>query len=290
MKIPIQRVDSMGGRMIAFFLLPLSLSLLTHASDMKPEELVARHLDSMGSAEARAAVKSRVVQGKVAYKMLVGGGVSVEGTWGRVSEQRKSKFVLRTNLADYRGEEFVFDGSKTYIAAETPNQVRSRFGDFVHSQDYVLREGLLGGELSTGWALQNLDENHAKLVYAGLKKIDGQEVHDLEYHSKHSSDMQIHLYFDPETYHHVKTVYSMAYSPNMGKSITESVNQQEIRYTIAERFADFKNVDGLTLPSTYSIEFTQEMQSGRTLVDHWDMTADKNAENVGLDPKNFDTK
>jgi len=23
---------------------------------------------------------------------------------------------------------------------------------------------------------------------------------------------------------------------------------------------------------------------------HWDMTADKNAENVGLDPKNFDTK
>jgi len=276
--------------MIAFFLLPLSLSLLTHASDMKPEELVARHLDSMGSAEARAAVKSRVVQGKVAYKMLVGGGVSVEGTWGRVSEQRKSKFVLRTNLADYRGEEFVFDGSKTYIAAETPNQVRSRFGDFVHSQDYVLREGLLGGELSTGWALQNLDENHAKLVYAGLKKIDGQEVHDLEYHSKHSSDMQIHLYFDPETYHHVKTVYSMAYSPNMGKSITESVNQQEIRYTIAERFADFKNVDGLTLPSTYSIEFTQEMQSGRTLVDHWDMTADKNAENVGLDPKNFDTK
>lgn len=290
MKIPIQRTDSIGGRMIAFFLLPLSLSLLTRASDMKPEDLVARHLDSIGSAEARAAVKSRVVQGKVAYKMLVGGSVSVEGTWGRVSEQRKSKFVLRTNLADYRGEEFVFDGSKTYIAAETPNQVRSRFGDFVHSQDYVLREGLLGGELSTGWALQNLDENRPKLAYAGLKKIDGQEVHDLEYHSKHSSDMQIHLYFDSETCHHVKTVYSMAYSPNMGTSITSSVNQQEIRYTIAERFADFKNVDGLTLPSTYSIEFTQEMQSGRTLVDHWDMTADKNAENVSLDPKNFDTK
>ena len=302
MKIPVQRTHLNHPGIRVLFLLPAGLSslvlvyatlgwpMVSSASDMKPEDLVVRHLDSMGTAEARAAVKTRMVQGKLTFKLLVGGRGTVDGSWGRVSEQRKANFVMRFGLGDYRGEQFVFDENKTYIAAETGSQLRSRFGDFVHSQDYILREGLLGGELSTAWALQNLEENHPKLVYAGLKKIDGKQVHDLEYHSKHSTDMQIHLYFDPETYHHVKTVYAMAFSPNMGRTVTSSVNQQEIRYTIEERFADFKDIDGMTLPSTYSIEYTQEQQNGQTIVYHWDMTADKNAENVGLDPKNFDTK
>ena len=114
-------------------------------------------------------------------------------------------------------------------------------------------------------------------------------LHDLEYHPKHSDDLQIHIYFDPETFHHVKTVYSMAVMPNMGPSITSSSKQQEIRYTIEERFADFKTENGVTLPSTYSLEYTQETQSGRTTVLHWDMTATQTVDNIGLDPKNFDT-
>lgn len=267
-----------------------SLSFSAHAADIKPEDLVAKHLDSLGTAEARAAVKSRAVQGKLIYKVLVGGGGSVEGSWGRVSEQQKSNFVMRFALNNYRGEQFVFDGNKTYIAAETASHIRSRFGDFVHSQDYIIREGLLGGEFSTDWVLENLDQNHPKLTYAGEKKLDGRPVYDLEYHSKHSSDMQIHLFFDAETYRHVKTLYSMTFSPNMGGTVTSSVNQQEIRYTIEERFGDFKTANGLTLPSTYSIEYTEERQSGRTMVDRWEMTADQSSDNIGLDPKNFDTK
>ena len=72
--------------------------------------------------------------------------------------------------------------------------------------------------------------------------------------------------------------------------VTSSVNQQEIRYTIEERFSDFKTANRLTLPSTYSIEYTEERQSGRTMVDRWEMTADQSSDNIGLDPKNFDTK
>jgi hypothetical protein len=101
--------------------------------------------------------------------------------------------------------------------------------------------------------------------------------------------MQIHLYFDPATYHHVKTVYRMAIVPNIGTDITASSIQREIRYTVEERFKDFKTVNGLTLPSTYSIEYTEEIQNGQTRAMRWDMNIDKSAENVGLDPKNFDT-
>lgn len=277
------------SRALLALLFLASYYLPVHASDVTPENLVAHHLDSIGTSEARAAVKSRVVQGKLKFTILVGGGGSVEGSWGLVSEQRKSNLVMRFSTGNWRGEQFVCNGEKVYVAAETASLTRSLFGDFVHSQDYIIQEGLLGGELSTGWALANLDANHPKLSYDGVKKIDGQEVYDLAYRSKHSSDMQIHLYFDPATYHHVKTVYRMAIVPNIGTDITASSIQREIRYTVEERFKDFKTVNGLTLPSTYSIEYTEELQNGQTRAMRWDMNIDKSAENVGLDPKNFDT-
>jgi len=277
------------SRVLSILLFLTNFCWSSHASDVTPENLVAHHLDSIGTAEARAAVKSRVVQGKLKFTILVGGGGSVEGSWGRVSEQQKSNFVMRFSSGDWRGEQFVFNGQKVYVAAETASLRRSLFGDFVYSQDYILKEGLLGGELSTGWALANVETNRPKLTYGGLKKIDGQEVYDLAYRSKHSSDMQIHLYFDPATYHHVKTVYSMAIVPNVGSDITSSSIQREIRYTIEERFKDFKTVNGVTLPSSYSIEYTEELQNGQTRAFQWDMTIGKTTENVGLDPKNFDT-
>jgi hypothetical protein len=286
----ISRGHKFGRLGLLALVLQIGLPRLGYAADMNPEDLVAKHLDSIGTADARAAAKSRAVQGKLVFKVLVGGGGTVEGSWGRVSEQRKSHFVMRFGAGNYRGEEFVFDENKTYIAADTSSQRRSRFGDFVHSQDYILKEGLLGGELSTGWALQTLDQDRPHLVYAGLKKIDGRQVHDLEYHSKKSSDMRIDLYFDPETFHHVKTTYAMSIAAGLGRTITDSAKQQEVRYTIEERFADFRTAEGITLPTTYSIEYTQEQQNGNTEVYHWDMTADKIMENVSLDPKNFDTK
>jgi hypothetical protein len=286
-EVPFMRIRP--SQVLIIFLIQTAFALAAYAADLKAEDLIAHHLDSIGTADARAAAKSRAVQGKLVFKVLVGGGGTVDGSWGRVSEQRKSNFVMRFGLGDYRGEQFVYDNNKTYIAAETASHQKSAFGRFVQTHDYIIKEGLLGGELSTGWALMSLDDNHPKLLNAGLKKVDGKQLYDLEYHPKHNDHLQNHIYFDPETYRHVKTVYSMAVIPNMGPSITSSASQYEIRYTIEERFGDFKTDNGITLPSTYSLEYTQETQSGRTTVLHWDMTATQVADNVGLDPKNFDT-
>ena len=277
---------------LAVLVVQICLFSPAHAADLKPEDVIAKHLDSLGAKDARTAIKSRAVQGKLSLKILIGSqpGTAIQGSWGLVSEQQKLKLVMRFNYPDYRGEQLVYDGNKIYIAATAASQQYSRFAGFVRGQDYIIREGLLGGELSTAWALQNLEQNHPKLTYEGTKKLDGHEVQDVQYHSKHSSDMQIHLFFDPETGHHVRTLYSMAFSPNMGSTVTSSVNQQEVRYTLDERFGDFKTTNGITLPSTYSIEYTQETQNGRTTVYHWDLTVDQISDNVGLDPKNFDTK
>jgi hypothetical protein len=261
-----------------------------HAADIKPEDIVAKHLDSIGTADARAAVKSRAVQGKLRFKILVGGTGEVIGSWGRVTEGRKSNFVMRFGLGDWRGEQFVFDGDRTWFAAATSSHIPSMFAKFVNGQDFIIKEGLLGGELSVGWALQNLDQDRVKLDSIGLKKVDGRELQGLEYHSKGHTDMTIKLYFDPDTHHHVMTIYSLAVEPNMSHTITESVNQQEIRYTIEERFSDFQADNGVTLPHHYDLQYTQELQSGSTRVYDWDMTADKMLTNLDLDPGNFKLK
>jgi hypothetical protein len=278
-------------------------SISARAEDFKPEDIVSHHLNSIAPAEVRAAIKSRVVQGTLKFHILVGGGGDVSGTWGRVSEQRQSNFVMRFAAGgDWRGEQFVFDGERTSFATATSSHTRSVFAQFVSSQNFIIKEGLLGGELSTGWALQNLDQTHARLQSLGRKKIDGQELIGIQYISKASTDVQVKIYFEPETYRHVMTVYTMDISPNMGQEITESVYQHDNRYTIEERFSEFKAVDGLTLPTHYRLQYTQEVQNnatrqadtanmlGTTRVYDWDMTVDSIRNNLSLDAANFRVK
>jgi hypothetical protein len=263
---------------------------LARAADTKAEEIVAKHLDSIGTAEARAAVKSRVVQGKVRAKMLVGGKGEADGDWGCVSEQHKSNFIMTFGIGERHGERFVFDGEKADSAAGTAAHRRSAFAEFVASQEFIVKEGLLGGGLSTAWALQNLDYSRVKIYNMGLKKIDGRELQGIEYRSKDSTNMTVKLYFEPGTYRHAMTVYSFLGEAQMARYIDQLVNREEVRYTIEERFSDFHTDDGITLPRHYDLRFTRELQNGTTQAYDWDMTADKVLNNIEVDPGNFHIK
>lgn len=279
-------------------------------AEMKAEDVVARHLDSMGTAEVRSAVKTRIVQGISRYKIVVGGGGEVQGTSALVSEGRKSVIMIKLANGDYRGEQFVSDGDKVSVAATTSSHRRSSFGEFVHSQDQIVSEGLIGGALTTSWALLNLDQNKPKLNFDGDKKVNGRPAYQLTYHSRKKDDLTVHLYFDPETYRHIMTTYTITlasglagFSPSIsdqaglttpsnapGADVTQSARQKQTRYTIEERFSDFKTTDGLTLPTKYAIHFTEELQSGATNVFEWALTADEVSSNQGLDPRNFQVK
>jgi hypothetical protein len=279
-------------RKLVFLLSLAGIAVSAQADDMKPEDVVAKHLDSIGTAQARAAIKTRAVQGALKFRILVGGGGEPVGTWGLVSEGPKSNFVMKfstTGRADWWGEQFVFDGDKTFFATPTSNHKWSVFGRFVHDHDFIVKESLLGGELSTGWALQN--PARIKFESFGRKKIDGRNMECIGYHSKGQSDLVIKLYFDAETFHHVMTVYTLESSAGpVSHSPTSSVWQQDVRFKIEERFSDFNTDNGITLPRHYDLEYTQELQSGSTLVYEWEMTADKTADNLSLDPANFHVK
>ena len=232
------------GRIAGVALFLSAVSALMSGAEMKTEDVVARHLVSIGTAEVRSAAKSRIVQGTSRFKMLVGGGGELQGTSALVSEGRKAVVMIKLANTDYRGEQFVTDGDKVSVAATTSNHRRSSFGEFVHSQDQIVRQGLIGGALTTAWALSHLDENKATLSFDGEKKADGRPAYQLTYHSRKNDDITVHLYFDSESYRHVMTTYAITLAsglaPNAGAGaadVTQSSRQKEIRYTIEDALA-----------------------------------------------------
>jgi hypothetical protein len=263
---------------------------LTHAADMTADELVAKHLASIGTPEARNA-KTRIAQGAVTYKILVGGSGQAAGKVFFVSEGVKRQLMMKINDRNYRGEQLIFDGKNVQVSYSLTQLRRSQFGGFLFTQDAPLREGLLGGLLTTAWPLLDLPSREPKLTYEGLKKIDGRELHDLRYRPKKGTDYEIHLYFDPETFHHVLTVYTITVQPQLRfGGDARNVGQVPERHRIEERFSGFKPFDGLTLPTHYDLQYTQELQTGGTSLFEWDVTIDQIHNNEGVDPRNFEVK
>src|SRR5215469_6335920 len=277
-------------RRLLLCLFVLSLTSFAWSSDLTPGELIARHLASMGTPQARN-VKTRVAQGSVLYKVLVGGSGQASGNAYLISEGVKRRILLKIQDRNYRGEEWIFNGDKNQVTFTLPGQMRSQIGKFLFTQDMPQREGLLGGVLTDSWPLLDLEDRGPKFSYKGLKKMDGRDLHDLIYEPKKRSDYIVHLYFDPETFRHVMSVYTIEIVPELrfgGEA--RNVRQTPERHRIEERFSDFKQFDGLTLPTHYDLRYAQELQTGGTTLFEYDMTFDQIMNNVGVDAKNFDVK
>jgi len=262
-----------------FFALPVALLMMASAGTAKDAfqatDFVNRQLNSIGSEQARAAVKNRVAQGVVKFVVVNGGSLTWEGSEALVSEGDKLASLMNFPPTTFRTESFVRDDKRTSIAWVRPGSW-SAFGEFVKTHNEILTEGLWGGALSTGWALSHLDERRAKLQDRGLKKMDGVELRRIDYYPKKNTDLEIQLYFEPDTFRHVMTAYLLTIAGAR-------------RYRLEERFADFKSVDDLTLPARWSIRFTYGA-AGSGTIDQYDVIEEKISQNVTLDPNNFEIK
>ena len=274
-----------GAAVVFLVLLAAIASLEGQEPKLTPAELVAKHLESIGPAEARSAAKSRIAEGTVQMRILLGGAATAWGQAGLISEGRKVLLSLRFTHPDYAGEHMVFDGEKFQVGRANPVS-RSGFGEFIHRYNQILREGLVGGVLSTGWPLLDVEGNRPRLLYEGLKKMDGEPLHELTYSArKGGGEVKIHLYFEPETFRHVRSVYVLIIHAQMGRTAVESISQRETRLTLEERFSEFQVVDGLTLPTHWKIHYTAERNS--TTLWEWDIVFEKVQDNQGIDPKSF---
>lgn len=255
---------------------------------MKPEELVAKHLDSIGNAEARAKASSRMTSGSAQFVFKIGGAANLTGQAMFVSSGAKFRFGMQFQTADYVGEDLAFDGNKA-TAGIQPQGGRSPLSLFANVQNMPMKEGLVGGVLSTAWPLLKMDQTQPKLEYRGLKKIDGRQLHELGYRPrKGSTDLKTFLYFDPETFRHVRTRYQYEVAAMIGARDNPNQNTESY-FSVTEDFDNFRVVDGLTLPQKYRLQFSAE--SGKaTSIQEWTVTFDRIAHNPKLDEALFTIK
>jgi hypothetical protein len=281
----------------------LFLATAIHSANAKDDtssaEVVKQHLASLGSEEARAAVKSRVVEGTLQFQMQHQGGL-VEGKEMFVSDGKKLVSLLKLPNPTYHGERFVSDGSRTSVAYMKPGAY-SEFGQFMNSHNEVIRDGLWGGTLSTGWFLLDLPARGAKLQSMGRKKIDGKELEHFRYQPAKHSDLDIQLYFEPETGRHVMTTYDLTIGAQMAVTEEETAKQKSTFYRLEERFADYKQHDGIWLPDKWAVQFTADIPIdpshpmskglyGQSDTWRFDVAVKTISHNVELDPKNFEIK
>lgn len=295
---------SIGGCQMRLLMRSLSVLIaiaamlaVSAAKDLQVSDLVKKNLDSIGNEQARTAVKSCVAQGLLHFVYLTGGVGTQDGKEVLVSEGNKMVVLLKLPNTIYHGERFVSDGKKTSVAEVIPG-VFSPFGEFMRVHDEILKEGLLGGTLFTNWALAHIDERHAKLQYKGLKKVNGVELHRVEYVPAKRTDLEIELYFEPETFRHLLTTYSMTISPQIAASEQETAHEKPAYYQLEERFGDFKQTDNLQLPGRWILRFSTDAQrdpthpafSGQVYSVEFDALGIAISHNVPLDPKNFEVK
>jgi hypothetical protein len=252
---------------------------------LKPEQVIAKHLESIGSPEKLKEIKNRATNGTGHVDFRVGGSASLPAEANLVSEGSSIRFSMRTPALEYPGEQFVFDGNKVDIGQISPGR-RSNLGEFIFVNDELLKDGLLFGTLSTSWTFLNMDRKQPKLDLSGPKKVDGKSVYEMKYIPKRGSgNITAFFDFDAETFRHVRSQFKAEIVPtNVGQKITDSA--ETIRYTITETFDDFKQVDALTLPHSYKLDFSIDTPSGG-FVGNWSYTIRQVSHNQNIDRQVF---
>ncbi len=255
---------------------------------LKPEELVARHLAAIGSVEARSRVKSRALAGTTTFVLRLGGHGEGSGPANVLSDERRMRMGLKYTSLQVPGEQFAFDGKGVSVGLIRPGE-RSPLSQFVHHYEVMLRDGLLGGVLSAAWGLLDVTGRQPKLTSTGVKKIEGRRLHELKYQDRQgTTDLQISLYFDPETFRHVLTQYRLAQPSGMPSAPGETPPRDTF-HTVKESFDDFKEVDGLILPHSYKLVYTIEGLN-TTYIGQWSIFDIKIVHNIPMEDAYFSIK
>jgi hypothetical protein len=228
---------------------------------LKAEDVVQKHLDSIGTPAQRAAAAHRVILGTVQFSFRARGTGQTQGNAVLASEGPMSLIGMTFPNLEYPHERLGYNGHAFTTGFIKPG-VRTVLGDFIKNRDSVFKEGLIGGTLSTAWPLLDLATKNPKLGYEGTDKINGREVYVLSYNPRKGSDFQIRLFFDAQTFQHVRSTYGQVMSAMQGRTDKDSARQSASRYQVTEEFGDYKKEGGLTLPHTYKLQLLIDDYSG----------------------------
>jgi len=283
---------------VALTMLACSLLAGIHANPqtkLTPDEIVAKHLESIGSAEARARVHGTRIKGDASVTVRFCGEGQVDGQVLLSSQGKMNLIDMNFDAAaGYPYELLRFDG-KDFAASQFRPGSRTCLAQFFVQNEAIFKEGLVGGALSEAWPLLHVADRNPKLEYGGLKKIGDKEHHVLKYNPRKGSDLKIVLFFEADTFRHVRTEYSrVIYASEQrrigggGGQLPQATSQQasNARIEAREEFSDFKEEAGLNLPHTYKFHLAVQSELRPAAID-WIFNLKEFAFNAQLDPSAF---
>jgi hypothetical protein len=293
MSYPLMIPARRGLHLIA--LAGIATCMLYASPDTKivPAELVTKHLESIGSAEARADVHGTRIKGTCTIIVREGGNGRADGQTV-MSSRGNQNLINMTFDSGAPSTAFGFDGDKAEVSQFRPGR-RTALEQFFAAYEEIVKEGLVGGTLSESWPLLHLEQKNPKLEYSGIKKIDGKQLHVLKYAPRKKSELKITLFFEPDTFRHVRTEYEQTiYSTEQkriagGGATLPSVDNTRAaaqRLNAYEEFSDFKPEHGLTLPHLYKFELSVQSQTRPVLID-WVFNLSDFTFNAPLDASEF---
>lgn len=263
----------------------LAVTPLMKGDKLKPEDIIAKHIESIGTQKALSEVKTRVIAGTAMFRSKTIGATQLQGPAVFASDGLMNVVGIGFNTPEYSQEKMAYDGKNVTVGYIRPG-TRSALGEFILARNVIFKEGLFGGVLTSGWALLNVASHDARIEYSGTKKVNGKEAHVLKYEPKGGSDVQVRLYFDKNTFQHVQTEYEQLISAQMGANPEQSASQRNSRIKLTEQFESFAGEQGLVLPHVYKIILlVDDQQSGRQL--EWNFEFQQFMYNEKLDPKSF---
>ena len=236
----------------------------TVGQDHKPDpkltvdQIVAKHLESIGTPEAIAAAKSRVMVGTGVVTAKGGYVGKLSGPAQLASEGNKVVMAMVFDANNYPYEKVGYDGKELTFGRHVG--APSNLSQFLRANKVIVKRGLFAGVLGSAWPLIG-QKKEVELDYEGETEIAGQRMHKVKFFTPDIGGVSVFLYFDAASFRHVRTEYRFSSSGLMTSSPSASTPVAVPRrgaapdyYTLVESFSNFAKAGDLTLPLRYVID------------------------------------
>jgi hypothetical protein len=255
------------GKLFSVVCLVFLFVFSLNAQDLKLEDVVAKHTNSIAKAEKRKELKNMLLLGTSEFSSKMPERKSL-GKVAIVSDALNLMLISSFAAESYPFEKIGLFDSKINIPFVN-SAIRSPLGDFLYEHPSILKSGLFSGSMSLQWSLLEENSKRGKINLSGTKKIDGKKLYVVDYYPPGSSDaFKIKLYFDTETFQHVRSEYKEEYAgkevPFSGRNPNNTTLGQINGYTmqLIETFGDYKTFEDITLPTRYKVQYMGTSSKG----------------------------
>ena len=247
----------------------------TNAQKLSAGEIIAKHLESIGKSDLVAKATKRMAIATSEFVIIKSPKKAV-GSAVLASNGADLALFSTFDMRDYQMERIGLFGSKINIPMVELGR-RSPLGSFLSVYDKTMDGHIFGGAIFSTWLFLDPAFNKGKLETEGRKKVGDRTAWIIKYSPKGGlrPESYIKLYFDAETFQHIRTVYRQTETESgfhdAGNKATNSqkapggweADMAANGSTMTEDFDNFgKDAAGLILPHRYSIALDIDSQAG----------------------------